>query len=65
MRPVAWVRSVAPDWAIVVGVAAIVGAVSAILSIAVYRDLVLDSSEPVSVELTEMDSDVPKPQDGS
>ena len=50
MRPVAWVRSVAPDWSIVVGVAGIVGAVSAILSVAVYRDLVVDTETSIPVE---------------
>jgi len=50
MRPVAWVRSVAPDWAIVVGVAAIVGAVSAILSVAVYRDLLVGTETSIPVE---------------
>ena len=50
MRPVAWVRSVAPDWAIVVAVAAIVGAVSAVLSIAVYRDLLVGGETAIPVE---------------
>ena len=50
MKPVALVRSVVPDWAIVVAVAGVVGAVSAILSVAVYRDLLVGGESAIPVE---------------
>ena len=50
MNPVSWVRSVAPDWAVVMAVAGTVGAVSAILSVAVYRDLVVGEESAIPVE---------------
>lgn len=43
------VRSRLPDWAVVVLVSAVVGAISAVLSVAVYREAVIEGEQPLPV----------------
>lgn len=43
------VRSWLPDWAVVMVVSAVVGAISAVLSVAVYREAVVEGDEPLPV----------------
>jgi len=43
-------RSHLPDWAVVVGIAGTVGAAAAIVAVAAYRDLVVETPTPISVE---------------
>lgn len=47
------VRSFLPDWAVVVAVSGLVGAVSAIFAVVVYRDTLTHSGVPVEVESAE------------
>ena len=42
-------RSHLPDWAVVVLVSAVVGAISAVLSVAVYREALVEEDEPLPV----------------
>lgn len=43
------VRSWLPDWAVVMVVSAVVGAISAVLSVAVYREALVEEDEPLPV----------------
>lgn len=43
------IRSRIPDWAVVVLVSAVVGGISAVLSVAVYREAVIEGEEPLAV----------------
>ena len=43
------VRSWLPDWAVVMVVSAVVGAISAVLSVAVYREALVEGDEPLMV----------------
>ena len=43
------VRSWLPDWAVVMVVSAAVGAISAVLSVAVYREALVEGDEPLPV----------------
>ena len=42
-------RSHLPDWAVVMVVSAVVGAISAVLSVAVYREAVVEGNEALPV----------------
>lgn len=41
MEILSWVRALLPNWAIVLGAAAAVGAVSSVVSVLVYREVVV------------------------
>lgn len=44
------IQSALPNWSIVMGAAGLVGAVSAIVAVAVYREALQDGGMPVPVE---------------
>ena len=50
MNPVRYVRQSLPNWSIVMGAAGLVGAVAAIVAVAVYREVLQDGGVPVPVE---------------
>jgi nucleoside phosphorylase len=50
MKPVMWVRSVAPDWAIVLGVAGAIGGAFAVLSVLLYREVSRSEGSAIPVE---------------
>jgi hypothetical protein len=50
VNPVAWISRYLPNWSIVMGAAGLVGAVAAIVAVAVYRDVLEDSGSAVPVK---------------